>query len=395
MKMKKLLAVILSLAICVSFMPITAATVCAAEDPAQPEVTVQAEGLPNTTYTGTLPSLPSSAGEAIAQTAINLAWPYGTAESKYKYGTGSARDNFQVAIEKAYPNRSSWGAKPKVGASCDVFVGTVLRYSGYDSNAPRGVTPALTYYLEHPEKWTNTGVYKVADMQPGDVIVWAKSSGTKHTCIFVKINGKGYIAEAHYTSGKFGCVDKVATDYNPSNYSSFNVYRANQPFVGSIDKGSTGASVENLQNFLNWAGYDCGTPDGSFGAKTDSAVKAWQTDACLSVDGRFGKASLAAAQTFVPSKPPIKYVKVAAPAKKAYSGPWPTLPKKGLKKKSKGTQVKYMQQFLNWYGIKCKTDGKFGNATKKAVKKFQKSVGLKQDGVFGNASLKKAKTIKK
>lgn len=392
MKFKRILAVVLTLTICVSFMPITSSSVFAAEDSTQ----LNTQSLPNTTYTGQFPSLPSSAGEAIAQTAINLAWPYGTAESKYKYGTGSARDNFQVAIDKVFPNRSSWGAKPKVGASCDVFVGTTVRYSGYDSNTPRGCDSAFTYYLNHPEKWTDTGVSKVKDMKPGDVILWKKPSGTKHTCIFVKINGVGYIAEAHYNAGKYGCVDKKASDYNTGNYSYFHVFRANQSFTGCIDKGATGINVQYLQQFLNWAGYDCGTPDGSFGSKTYSALKAWQKDAGLSSDGRFGKASLAAAKTFIPSKASVSHaVKTTASVKVGYSGKWPTLPKKGLKKKSKGTQVKYMQQFLCWYGIKVKVDGKFGNATKKAVKKFQKQNGLKQDGVFGKASLKKVKTIKK
>lgn len=398
MKFKRILAVVLTLTICVSFMPITSATAFATEDTVQ----AQAQALPDTTYPGTLPSLPSSASESIAQTAINLAWPYGTAESKYKYGTGSARDNFQVAIDKVYPNRSSWGAKPKVGASCDVFVGTVLRYSGYDKDAPRGCDPAFTYYSSHPEKWTDTGISKVSQMQPGDVILWKKPSGTKHTCIFVKIDGVGYIAEAHYNAGKYGCVDKKASDYNTGNYSFFHVYRANQAFTGCIDKGCTGINVQYLQQFLNWAGYDCGTADGSFGSKTYTALKAWQTDAGLSVDGRFGKASLAAAQTFIPSKPSIKnttqtsVAKSAAPAKVGYSGKWPTLPKKGLKKGSKGTQVKYLQQFLKWYGYsKIKVDGKYGNSTKNYVKKFQKANKIKVDGKFGKQSLKKAQSISK
>ena len=395
MKFKKKIAVVLALALCISYTPVMALEVNAAEQPAKAPTTAaqQQEG---STYTGNLPSLPASGGEAIAQTAINLAWPYGTPDAKYKYGTGSARDNFEVAIDRVYPNRSKWGAKPKVGASCDVFVGTTIRYSGYDSNAPRGCSGAFTYYLDNPDKWTDTGISKVKDMEPGDVIVWKKASGTKHTCIYVEIDGVGYIAEAHYTSGKYGCVDRKATDYNPGNYTLFNVYRANKAFTGSIDKGCYGTDVKYLQEFLNWAGYDCGTADGSFGAKTESALKAWQKDAGLYVDGRFGKASLAAAKTFVSSKASVNNPpKTTVQVKKAYTGKFPAISSKGLKKGSKGTQVKYVQKYLCWYGIKVKVDGKYGNNTKKAVKKFQKANGLKQDGVFGKATLKKAKSIKK
>lgn len=382
MKFKKLLAVILTMAVCVSFMPMS---VSAADT----------SKVSDAKFNGTLPVLPSTAGDAIAQTAINLAWPYGTPTSAYKYKSGSPRNTFKVAIDKVFPNRSSWGAKPKAGASCDVFVGTVIRYSGYDNNAPRGCSGAFTYYLNNPQKWTDTGIYKVKDMKPGDVIVWKKASGTKHTCIYVEVNGKGYIAEAHYNAGEFGAIDRVASDYNPSKYTIFNIYRANQPYTGSIDKGAQGIQVKRLQIFLNWTGNDCGEPDGSFGPKTEKALKAWQKEMGITADGRFGPSSLSAAKKFIPSTQ-SNSVK-SNDSKKTYTGEFPELPNKyGLKKGHKGIQVKRLQRFLNWYGnYKLKIDGKFGPLTLKAVKKFQKDNNLKVDGKFGNASLKKAKTIKK
>lgn len=79
--------------------------------------------------------------------------------------------------------------------------------------------------------------------------------------------------------------------------------------------------------------------------------------------------------------------------KKAYAG---TFPKETLKKGSKGTQVKNLQKFLNWYGsYKLEVDGVFGANTYNAVKKFQKANGLTVDGIFGTKSLVKAKSIKK
>ena len=345
-------------------------------------------------YSGPFPSLPS-ASEAIAQTAINLAWPYGTAKSVYSYSGGKATAAFRQAIDRVFPKRSSWGTQARAGASCDVFVGTVVRYSGYDSSAPRGVDPALTYYKKHPEKWTATKVCKVKDMRPGDIIVWKKSSGTKHTCIYVEINGVGYIAEAHYKSKKFGCIDKKASDYTPSKYSSFKIYRANAAYKGNLDKGYTGTNVKYLQDFLNWAGFDCGVADGVFGNKTEKAVKQFQEAAGIYVDGRFGKASLAAAKTYVPTAPPVIHVQ----KKKGYSGAFPKVGKKGLKynkKKKKSPEVKKMQKFLNWYGnYKLKADGNFGKKTLKAVKSYQKKEKLKVDGIFGKACLKRAKKIRK
>ena len=86
-----------------------------------------------------------------------------------------------------------------------------------------------------------------------------------------------------------------------------------------------------------------------------------------------------------------------ASVKKTYSGKFPKLPKRGyFKKGDKGKQVKRLQKFLNWYGIYgLKVNGKLGSKGIKAIKKFQKSVGLKADGVFGKKSLAKAKKVKK
>lgn len=83
--------------------------------------------------------------------------------------------------------------------------------------------------------------------------------------------------------------------------------------------------------------------------------------------------------------------------KKTYSGTFPALEKKGyLSKGDKGINVKRLQEFLNWcINAKLTVDGSFGEATLKAVKKFQKTYGLSQDGYFGKNCLSKAKEIKK
>ena len=57
----------------------------------------------------------------------------------------------------------------------------------------------------------------------------------------------------------------------------------------------------------------------------------------------------------------------------------------------KGNSVKLVQRFLNERGADLETDGIYGTKTKKAVKKWQKSVGLKADGLFGPDSLKAAR----
>ena len=92
-----------------------------------------------------------------------------------------------------------------------------------------------------------------------------------------------------------------------------------------------------------------------------------------------------------PSKSPV------SSSKKKYSGVFPKLPTRGyFKLGDNSIQVKNLQKFLNWYGnYKLVIDGDIGEKTITAVKKFQKSNGLKVDGLFGKSSLAKAKTIKK
>lgn len=63
-----------------------------------------------------------------------------------------------------------------------------------------------------------------------------------------------------------------------------------------------------------------------------------------------------------------------------------------LKKGSKGESVKALQILLIGYGCSCGSsgvDGSFGPATEKAVKEYQKSVGLDADGVVGRKTWSK------
>ena len=67
-------------------------------------------------------------------------------------------------------------------------------------------------------------------------------------------------------------------------------------------RGDRGDAVKAMQAALISAGYSCGSAgaDGIFGAGTESALKAYQHDHHLTVDGKYGpksKASLASVGT--------------------------------------------------------------------------------------------------
>lgn len=55
-----------------------------------------------------------------------------------------------------------------------------------------------------------------------------------------------------------------------------------------LKKGMNGDYVKALQILLNGLGYDCGKADGSFGGGTERAVKAFQKDKTLTIDGSVG-----------------------------------------------------------------------------------------------------------
>lgn len=59
--------------------------------------------------------------------------------------------------------------------------------------------------------------------------------------------------------------------------------------VTLLKKGSTGSAVVALQEILNKLGYNSGTADGIFGAKTEAAVRAFQSKEGLTVDGIVGE----------------------------------------------------------------------------------------------------------
>ena len=66
-----------------------------------------------------------------------------------------------------------------------------------------------------------------------------------------------------------------------------------------------------------------------------------------------------------------------------------TLGTRTLKKGSKGSDVKAMQEFLLQLGYvlpRYGADGDFGSETETALKAFQKKVGIKQDGIYGSES---------
>lgn len=167
------------------------------------------------------PKPTKAAAEKIAAMAKACAWPAGTKKSKYAYPGGAPTPEFKAAIEKAYPDRRGWGKQTKAGASCDVFVGVVVRASGIDQTFPRGLDGVVKHCKVNP-KWKLTGIKSTSKLEPGDVI-YQEWSGGGHISIYV---GGGKIANAHYVGKTYGVIEKASNLKSASKCQIYNVYRA-------------------------------------------------------------------------------------------------------------------------------------------------------------------------
>lgn len=139
-----------------------------------------------------------------------------------------------------------------------------------------------------------------------------------------------------------------------------------------LQKGDTGPAVRNLQALLNGRGYRLGV-DGSFGPKTQAAVRSFQMATHLVIDGLAGPATMAALRASAAPAAP-KPVPAAAGSTTV------------LRRGSAGEAVRVLQRRLNaHYPLYSRlvVDGLFGPATEAVVYEFQRRAGITVDGVVG------------
>ena len=148
--------------------------------------------------------------------------------------------------------------------------------------------------------------------------------------------------------------------------------------------GSSGDSVEKLQQALKIKGYYKGVVDGKYGDGTRSAVKAYQKAVGISQTGKADYATIMklfgkVLTTTVANDPKMNGITSISQI---------TVPSTSRKGDS-GKNVLALQQALKIKGYyKAPIDSKYGDKTVEAVKAFQKAKGLSQDGVAGNATIK-------
>lgn len=137
-----------------------------------------------------------------------------------------------------------------------------------------------------------------------------------------------------------------------------------------IQPGDRGAAVQDVQQRLVALGQliDATELNGTFGASTAAAVRAFQKRRCLRVDGRVGPET------------------------------WGELVEAGYRLGDRtlylraphyrGDDVRALQRKLNALGFDAgREDGLFGPLTDRAVRDFQRNVGDEADGIVGDETL--------
>lgn len=131
--------------------------------------------------------------------------------------------------------------------------------------------------------------------------------------------------------------------------------------LAALSRGSRGPAVTSLQLSLLNAGYKPGTIDGVFGGATEFAVRRFQQDRGLAVDGIVGPAT-----------------------EVALSGTGNSSPSPG---KSSSATIELQRLLANQSCYNGAIDGIYGPGTSAAVIRAQRTYGLVADGVAGPATL--------
>ena len=170
----------------------------------------------------------------------------------------------------------------------------------------------------------------------------------------------------------------------------------------TLYNGSTGEEVRALQQALIDLGYLEGSADGIFGNKTENAVRRFQSKNGMTSDGLAGKRTRAALEAARSGKKAPAAETPAASAPAAVSAAVPVTRPAGVKDPSTlyngctGDAVLAMQQKLIDLGYLDGTaDGKFGDLTEKAVRKFQSENGLTADGLAGKKTMAALKSAQR
>lgn len=137
----------------------------------------------------------------------------------------------------------------------------------------------------------------------------------------------------------------------------------------ALQQGNQGAEVMTLQQQLKAAGYYDGKITGFYGSQTQAAVRRFQQTKGLGVDGIAGPKTLSALSGTFSADSNLAQAIL-------------------LRRGDRGTTVTQLQTALKAEGFFNRPiTGYYGSITEEAVRRFQRSRGLRADGIAGSNTL--------
>ena len=287
-------------------------------------------------------------------TGVNTTMEY-SAVSDFATKTACTGSEITGLVNGTYYVRVAETTTHKAGAAANVNVpaytsGALTEYTiTFNVNGGSGTIPSQTtsgQKLSSLPTATHSGSYSFVGWYT------AASGGTQITTAYTFSADTTVYAHWTYTGGGGG-----------------SYYAPVVPDMPMLYRGCTGDAVKTLQDKLNALGYNSGSVDGIFGAKTYAAVTAFQKANSLGVDGIVGKLTWGKLYGVSPAMP-VETTTVVGRPTVSYG--------------SRGDAVRKLQELLNALGYDCgSVDGIFGSKTKAAVLAFQKANGLGVDGIVG------------
>jgi len=231
----------------------------------------------------------------------------------YEKIKGAGLDNYTKygkEMHEIYPSVMDFPA-----AWCDAFVDWCF-YKAYGVANAKGLLGGNfnDYTIASAQLYKNKKSYYTTNPKVGDQIFFNNGKNICHTGLVYKVDNVYVYTIEGNTSGASGvvrngggvCKKKYLKTYSKIDGYGRPAYDKNVkktfsgtfptlPSKGYLAKGDKGTAVRRLQEFLSWYGYAI-ERDGEFGEETEKYVKQFQKAQGLTVDGQFGKKSLAKAK---------------------------------------------------------------------------------------------------
>ena len=179
---------------------------------------------------------------------------------------------------------------------------------------------------------------------------------------------------------------------------SNNIQDAQASYPGILRIGSSGQEVFEMQEFLNAIAVNYPIipvifpVNGVFEENTEAAVRAFQRQFNLNVDGVVGKATWYKISYIYASVRKLAELGSIGRIEDLYSGQYPGTP---LRQGDRGVEVQLLQFYLSSISVfypqipNVTIDGIFGQNLLKAVLNFQQNFGLIDDGIVGRSTWEK------